>query len=102
MRSSTRERGAQAPSESGIGDLAVIRYEETNATGIGHGVTARVLDAPAVAPAAFAVALRTLARILVRHHRQKGDCPPNANPETRSSSLTVVRSPSPHHGDESV
>ena len=49
-----------------------------------------------------AVVFRTLARLLVRHHRQKGDCEPNASPETRSSSLTVIPHPSPHHEDETV
>jgi hypothetical protein len=82
--------------------LAAVQDEATKAAGIGDGITVRVLNGPTASSAELSLALRTLARLLVRRHRQKGDCVPNAAPQTRSSSLTVVRDPSPHHEDEIV
>ena len=79
---------------------SVVRHGINAASEISDGVTVRVLDASPAAPAESAAALRALARLLVRRHRQKGDCEPNATPETRSSSLTVVPHPSADNNDE--
>ena len=65
-------------------------------------VTIQLIDASIMDRTEAARALRTLARLLVRRHRQKGDPGPNVQAEGRSSSLTMVRDPSPHHGDEVV
>ncbi len=65
-------------------------------------ITIRVIDAPIMDRMEVAVALRTLARLLVRRRGQKGDPKPNAAQQTRSFPLTVVPHPSPDHGDATV
>ncbi len=65
-------------------------------------ITIRVIDAPIMDRMEVAVALRTLARLLVRRRGQKGDPKPNVARQTRSFPLTVVPHPSPDHGDATV
>jgi hypothetical protein len=55
------------------------------------------VDAEA-SPAAHNLALRTLARLMIRNYQGNGD--PAANVAT--SSLTVPRDPSPHRDDEAA
>ncbi len=65
-------------------------------------ITIQVIDAPIMDRVEAAVALRTLARILVRRRGQKGDPKPNVAQQTRSFRMTVVPHPSPDHGDATV
>ncbi len=80
-------------------NLAVVRHGRRETAGIGPRITIRVLNASAADPAELAVALRTLARLLVRRHHQKGDCGPNVQRERTSFPLTVIRNPSPDQVD---
>jgi hypothetical protein len=75
-------------------------WEQTPEIATSRPFVVRVTDAPSLDPTELALALRTLARLLVRRHRQEGDCRPNVPRKERSSPLTVVRDPSPHEEDE--
>ena len=81
---------------------ALARVAGKRSSGLDPGITIHVLDAPAVDHAELAVVLRALARLMVRAHRRNGDGVANVSPEIRSSALTLVREPSPHHDDETV
>ncbi len=44
-------------------------------------------------------ALRVLARMMLRAHRERGHCKPNVPRKNASSSLTLLPTPSPHCDD---
>ena len=68
----------------------------------GRPVEIVTVDADPASPARLHLALRTLARLLVRQYREKGDSGPNAGLQGPPSDLTVPRHPRTHHNDEAA
>ena len=66
----------------------------------GRVVEIVAVDAEEASTARLDLALRTLARLMVRSHRENGDPAANASDKRCTSALTVVPQPSPDHGDE--
>ena len=60
------------------------------------------VNADQAGPALTALALRTLARLLVRAHSQNGDRVANEGQDSASSTLTSSRHPRTHPGDEAA
>ena len=60
------------------------------------------VEAEEASPAPLDLALRTLARLMIRSYGEKGDAGAIVAPKKRSLDLTVPGSPSPHHGDEAA
>jgi hypothetical protein len=65
-------------------------------------IEVRTHNADPASPAHLGLALRTLARLMVRQHRAKGDPVANDGEDPRSTALTSVPHPSAHHGDEAA
>ena len=64
-----------------------------------HQLSTTEIEAAVTSPAQFGVALRTLARLMVRAYRN-GDPGANAPAQPASSRLTAAPDQSAHHGDE--
>ena len=69
-----------------------------------HGRVVEIVavDAEEASTARLNLALRTLARLMVRAHRESGDGVANVGDVSRSAALTSARHPRTHHGDEAA
>lgn len=66
----------------------------------GRVVEIVAVDAEETSTARLDLALRTLARLMVRAHRESGDCVANVGDVSRSAALTSSPHPRTHPGDE--
>ncbi len=66
----------------------------------GRVVEIVAVDAEEASTARLDLALRTLARLMVRAHRESGDGVANVGDVSRSAALTSARHPRTHPGDE--
>ena len=89
--------------EEVAGNIRKIVDAETSDWGVDiEAIKIQEIDAEDASPAHVDLALRTLARLMVRRHRQSGDPVANGGDETRSAALTSSPHPSAHHGDEAA
>ena len=68
----------------------------------GHAVEIVTVEAEACSPVQLNYALRTLARLMLRQHREKRDPGANDCGDSRSSALTVPPNRSAHRDDEAA
>ena len=68
----------------------------------GRDVEIVIVEAEGCSPVQIHSALRTLARLLVRQYRAKGDSGANAGVPRGSLASTVPSNRSAHHGDEAA